>query len=189
MIDLTTTVVSALIIAIACTLVAAAWAFKARNDAYYKGRDDENQVTVEHFEALRSTIAGLRAEADLHQGDIDKLKQQNADEVRKVTAELKSAHRDNTALHQEAERLGRAVALLQSAPPFPEYITLRDITTIEQMAEKLRIAAPALHATQQFAASKEADRLANSAKRLADKLRPALIAAAAPVTPAQDAAA
>lgn len=174
--------IAAVIIVIAISVRHAA---RAHKSGYRQGLADSQQRHDKQIELINGVIERRQASMNKLERYKEEL-EEHAEHLQTLTAEKQA---ENTELQKEVDRLQRAIALLQTAPPFPEYISLRDLTTIEQMAEKLRIAAPALHATQQFAASKEADRLANSAKRLADKLRPALIAAAAPVTPAQDAAA
>ncbi len=84
---------------------------------------------------------------------------------------LKQMKLDKAELEQRIELLKQA---LSSAPVMPVQITIRDTETIQHMAEKLRAAAPAFHAIQQFKPSKEANRLAFSGESLAAKLRTAL---------------
>jgi hypothetical protein len=79
--------------------------------------------------------------------------------------------RDNAEQEQRIKSLKQA---LSAAPVMPVQITIRDAETIQHMAEKLRAAAPAFHAIQQFKPSKEANRLAFSGESLAAKLRTAL---------------
>lgn len=171
--DVMSIAITAAVAVIAIALIAATYAYKARRDAYYKGRDDENKVTVEHFEALRGTIAALRGEANLHQQTIDELEYQNAEDLRDVMLNLQRARTDNTVLHGEITRLEDAMAILQAPPP-ASIISHGDINRIQEMAEKLRNASAAFHAIQQFKASKEADRLAFNGTTLAENLRLAL---------------
>jgi len=78
-------------------------------------------VTVEHFEAQRSTIAGLRAEArpctraTVRQTETS----ETLIEVRKVTADEKRTQETNTGpFTQEAERLGAQSPYCKAAPRF-----------------------------------------------------------------------
>lgn len=79
--------------------------------------------------------------------------------------------RDNAEQEQRIESLKQALA---KTPTLPAQLTIRDIETIEHMAEKLRSASAAFHATQQFKPAKEANRLGYAGELLADKLRTAL---------------
>ncbi|MBL4835768.1 MAG: hypothetical protein JKY26_17595 [Pseudomonas sp.] len=93
--------------------------------------------------------------------------------------------RDNAEQEQRIESLKQA---LTKFPPLPAQITIRDTETIQHMAEKLRLASSAFHATQQFKVAREADRLGFAGEMLADRLRTAMQADAAPTSSEERAA-
>lgn len=91
-------------------------------------------------------------------------------------AEMERLTQECAEQEQRIESLKQA---LIKTPSLPAQLTVRDIENIEHMAEKLRSASAAFHATQQFKPAKEANRLGYAGELLADKLRTALQADAA----------
>lgn len=174
--------------------LAIAWLYARK--AYDEGlRDGKQESELTIYELGRGLARQQHAaEVSRHQG-AEALEQQwlsHETELNNATSKAATLARENQQLQTEnaelqkqAERQNRAIQLLQTAPPIPDLLTIRDVERITAMAEKLRGAAPALHATQQFKASKEAERLSRTGLDMAAKLRGALNAQA----PAQDAAA
>lgn len=99
--------------------------------------------------------------------------------ARQKNAELKCANaslkhqllrsRENAAQALEQQQLNHEQELQalreQAAPLSP-----KDLATIRDMADKLNLAANALHATQQFKDSRQAKNLASAGHRIADQL-------------------
>jgi sensor histidine kinase YesM len=96
----------------------------------------------------------------------------NNNDLRRETVSLKNQlerSKENAAQALEQQQLHHDHELQTLRAQFTP-LSERDITTIQQMAEKLNLAASALHATGSFKDSREAKNLASSGFRIASDL-------------------
>lgn len=112
-----------------------------------------------------------KSEASMLRAGMNSANRSNAD-LRRETASLKyqlERTKSDYAQALEQQQLNHDQELQalrdQLAP-----LGLKDLNTLREMADKLNLAANALHATQQFKDSRQAKNLASAGHRIADQL-------------------